>query len=194
VPGHGIQVASLLDVAATKLATIQQRAQARDYEDLAAIVGAGVSLSEALAAATATYGSEFNGAQPKAHSAHRSQNRCKWAGRRASPRGARRLSRATLCEHLNGQITIGIYALNPRTQRSKWVAIDADYVGLAFLAAGGSLRRLCGVDVGCCDGERYWIPPHKTGWKPCSAYCSASSCDLDRRLSKRTSRSEVQSI
>ena len=138
MPGHGIQVASLLDVAATKLATIQQRAQARDYEDLAAIVDAGVSLSEALAAATATYGSEFNGAQPKAHSAHRSQNRCKWAGRRASPRGARRLSRATLCEHLNGQITIGIYALNPRTQRSKWVAIDADYVGLAFLAAGGS--------------------------------------------------------
>ena len=34
-----IQVASMLDVAATKLATIQQRAQARDYEDLAAIVG-----------------------------------------------------------------------------------------------------------------------------------------------------------
>src|SRR5207302_10954610 len=43
------------------------------------------------------------------------------------PRGARRLSRDTLCEHLNGQITIGIYALNPKTQRSKWVAIDADY-------------------------------------------------------------------
>jgi hypothetical protein len=60
--GNEIQVASLLDVAATKLATIQQRAQARDYEDLAAIIGAGVSLSEALAAATATYGREFNGA------------------------------------------------------------------------------------------------------------------------------------
>lgn len=59
---NGIQVASLLDVAATKLATIQQRAQARDYEDLAAIVGAGISLSEALAAAAAAYGKEFNGA------------------------------------------------------------------------------------------------------------------------------------
>jgi len=58
----GIQVASLLDIAATKLATIQQRAQARDYEDLAATFAAGISLSEALAAAGAVYGKEFNGA------------------------------------------------------------------------------------------------------------------------------------
>jgi hypothetical protein len=43
------------------------------------------------------------------------------------PRDARRLSRDTVREHLNGQITIGLYALNPKTQRSKWVAIDADY-------------------------------------------------------------------
>src|SRR5579871_5357272 len=43
------------------------------------------------------------------------------------PRDARRLSRETVCEHLNGHITIGMYALNPKTQRSKWVAIDADY-------------------------------------------------------------------
>jgi hypothetical protein len=59
---NGIQVASLLDVAATKLATIQQRAQARDYEDIAAIIAAGISLSHALAAASATYGKQFNGA------------------------------------------------------------------------------------------------------------------------------------
>jgi hypothetical protein len=59
---NGIQVASLLDVAATKLATIQQRAQVRDYEDLAAIVNARISLAEALGAATAAYGKEFNGA------------------------------------------------------------------------------------------------------------------------------------
>jgi hypothetical protein len=59
---NGIQVASLLDVAATKLATIQQRAQARDYEDLAAIAGSGTSLAEALAAAIAVFGKEFNGA------------------------------------------------------------------------------------------------------------------------------------
>ncbi len=59
---NSIQVASLLDVAATKLATIQQRAQARDYEDLAAIVDSGISLAHALAAAVAVYGKEFNGA------------------------------------------------------------------------------------------------------------------------------------
>ncbi len=43
------------------------------------------------------------------------------------PRNDRRLSPETVRGHLNGQITIGIYALNPNTQRSKWVAIDADY-------------------------------------------------------------------
>lgn len=29
--------------------------------------------------------------------------------------------------HLAGQITLGIYAINPSTQRVKWMAIDADY-------------------------------------------------------------------
>ena len=43
------------------------------------------------------------------------------------PRNDRRLSLETVREHLNGRLTIGLYALNPRTQRSKWVAIDADY-------------------------------------------------------------------
>ena len=43
------------------------------------------------------------------------------------PRGERHLTRDTIRRHLDGQITVGIYALNPRTQRSKWVAIDADY-------------------------------------------------------------------
>lgn len=43
------------------------------------------------------------------------------------PKNDSRLSVETVREHLNGQLTIGIYALNPRTQRSKWVAIDADY-------------------------------------------------------------------
>ena len=31
--------------------------------------------------------------------------------------------------HLNGDITISLYAINPRTQSSKWVAIDADFDG-----------------------------------------------------------------
>ena len=37
------------------------------------------------------------------------------------------LSPETVRRHLAGELTIGIYAINPGTQRSKWVAIDADY-------------------------------------------------------------------
>jgi hypothetical protein len=33
----------------------------------------------------------------------------------------------TIRRHLEGNITIGLYAINPATQCSKWVAIDADY-------------------------------------------------------------------
>ncbi len=33
----------------------------------------------------------------------------------------------TVRGHLAGELTIGLYAINPVTQRSKWVAIDADY-------------------------------------------------------------------
>jgi predicted nucleotidyltransferase component of viral defense system len=59
---NGIPVASLLDLGATKLATVQQRAQARDYQDIAAIVASGISLTEMLAAAVAVYGKAFNAA------------------------------------------------------------------------------------------------------------------------------------
>ena len=43
------------------------------------------------------------------------------------PKGRISLSPETLRKHLEGQITIGLYAINPATQRCKWVAIDADY-------------------------------------------------------------------
>ena len=43
------------------------------------------------------------------------------------PKDGRRLTTSIIREHLSGSLTIGIYALNPNTQRSKWVAIDADY-------------------------------------------------------------------
>jgi TOTE conflict system, Archaeo-Eukaryotic Primase domain len=39
------------------------------------------------------------------------------------------LTPTTIRRHLEGEITIGLYAINPSTQRSKWVAIDADYEG-----------------------------------------------------------------
>ncbi|HEX5423744.1 MAG TPA: hypothetical protein VFW94_09365 [Candidatus Acidoferrales bacterium] len=39
------------------------------------------------------------------------------------------LDATTIHRHLQGEITIGLYAINPVTQRSKWLAIDADYAG-----------------------------------------------------------------
>jgi hypothetical protein len=47
------------------------------------------------------------------------------------------LKPATIRAHLEGKITIGLYAINPRTQRCKWLAFDADYEG-----ALKDLRRL----------------------------------------------------
>jgi hypothetical protein len=57
-----LRIAAALDLTATKLVIIQQRAEAKDYLDLAAALTAGVSLPEALAAARVVYGPEFNGA------------------------------------------------------------------------------------------------------------------------------------
>src|SRR5438105_1136579 len=37
------------------------------------------------------------------------------------------LSNETLRKHLEGSLTVGLYAINPNTQRCRWVAIDADY-------------------------------------------------------------------
>src|SRR5271157_5296572 len=37
------------------------------------------------------------------------------------------LTEGTIRQHLEGKITAGLYAINPSTQRCKWVAIDADY-------------------------------------------------------------------
>jgi hypothetical protein len=39
------------------------------------------------------------------------------------------LTATTIRRHLEGELTIGLYAINPTTQRTKWVAIDADYGG-----------------------------------------------------------------
>jgi hypothetical protein len=37
------------------------------------------------------------------------------------------LTEKTIGDHLEGKLTIGLYAINPLNQRCKWVAIDADY-------------------------------------------------------------------
>ena len=57
---NGVRIASLLDLAGTKAAVLQQRAEAKDYLDLHAIIQAGIKLETALAAARALYGAQFN--------------------------------------------------------------------------------------------------------------------------------------
>lgn len=58
--GGGIRVASMLDIAATKLKVIQERAEAKDYQDIAALLDHGLALQEALRAGLGIYGSLFN--------------------------------------------------------------------------------------------------------------------------------------
>jgi hypothetical protein len=58
--GNRLRIASLLDLTATKLKTIQQRAEAKDYVDVAAALEVGVTLAAALGSARAVYGNTFN--------------------------------------------------------------------------------------------------------------------------------------
>jgi hypothetical protein len=46
--------------------------------------------------------------------------------RDAGKGGEVRLSSDTIRRHLEGEITIGLYAINPVTQRCKWIVVDAD--------------------------------------------------------------------
>jgi len=62
VEENGIRVASMIDLVATKLKTVQQRALAKDYLDIASALDAGLGLPPALAAAGAIFGRGFNGA------------------------------------------------------------------------------------------------------------------------------------
>ena len=57
----GIEVASVVDVAAATVQAVQSRSSAKDFLDVDAIVRlSGISLSEALGAATAVFGDRFN--------------------------------------------------------------------------------------------------------------------------------------
>ncbi len=58
---NGLQIASLLDLAGTKVNVVQLRAEAKDYRDIDAILRDGrVDLPTALASAQALYGPQFN--------------------------------------------------------------------------------------------------------------------------------------
>ena len=55
-----LHVASLLDIAGTKMAVVQKRAEVKDYLDVDALLRHGIDLPEALAAGRVIYGSRFN--------------------------------------------------------------------------------------------------------------------------------------
>jgi hypothetical protein len=58
---------------------------------------------------------------------HRESGRHYYYRPRRSEGGDLALTRLDIKRHLAGEITIGLYAINPQTQRVKWMAIDADY-------------------------------------------------------------------
>lgn len=58
--GRNVYVASLLDVAGTKVAVVQQRAAVKDYLDIDALLQHGIDLPTALAAGRVVYGRSFN--------------------------------------------------------------------------------------------------------------------------------------
>lgn len=58
--GGPVPVASLIDLAATKVKVVQDRAEAKDYVDLARLLEEGIELRQALGAARAVYGARFN--------------------------------------------------------------------------------------------------------------------------------------
>jgi hypothetical protein len=60
VQGVALYVASLLDIAGTKMAVVQKRAEVKDYLDVDAILQGGVDLPTALAAGSVIYGRRFN--------------------------------------------------------------------------------------------------------------------------------------
>ncbi|MCL2768044.1 MAG: nucleotidyl transferase AbiEii/AbiGii toxin family protein, partial [Synergistaceae bacterium] len=54
-----LQIASLYDLLGTKLKTIMQRVEAKDYRDIAVMLKSGMSLEKGLGCALAMYGNQF---------------------------------------------------------------------------------------------------------------------------------------
>jgi len=57
---NGLKIASVIDIMASKLKTILQRSEAKDYIDIAEILGSGISLEQGLGASRAVYGESMN--------------------------------------------------------------------------------------------------------------------------------------
>ena len=62
VPSHP-PIASRIDLLGTKLATVTQRIEARDYVDIAALLGSDLTINEGVAALLALYGNQASGLQ-----------------------------------------------------------------------------------------------------------------------------------
>ncbi len=62
IAGH-VPIASPLDLFGTKLATVTQRIEARDYVDIAALLRSGLSIDEGVAAMLALYGTQASAMQ-----------------------------------------------------------------------------------------------------------------------------------
>ena len=76
--------------------------------------------------------------------------------------------------HLNGDITINLYAVNPETQRCKWIVIDADFDGAveALFRLQWELKR---------DGVAAAIEQSRRGghaWIPTATPLLASECRI----------------
>jgi hypothetical protein len=60
---HRPPIASRIDLLGTKLATVTQRVEARDYLDIAALLASGLTIDEGVAALLALYGTQASGLQ-----------------------------------------------------------------------------------------------------------------------------------
>ncbi len=58
---------------------------------------------------------------------HRESGRHYYYRPHAGGRAGSRLTAEIIRRHLEGNLTVGLYSINPKNQRVKWVAIDADY-------------------------------------------------------------------
>jgi hypothetical protein len=58
--GSQVHIASLLDIAGTKAAVVQRRAEVRDYLDIDALIRDGIALPQILAAGAVVYERSFN--------------------------------------------------------------------------------------------------------------------------------------
>ena len=101
----------------------------------------------------------------------------------------------TIRRHLEGEITIGLYAINPATQRCKWVAIDADYQdALADLIKLGHCFKQDGVHSALEQSRRgghLWI---FTAEPLLACDCRIYVCDLALRLGIPVKRGRQEGI